>query len=424
MLLGAFFVALAGFLTRIRSGGRHSRRRRRVWRRQRSNYRSRPQWKGPTRRQQDQHTSTINEQSVSSENRLRDNASDSASQVNNDHDLTSAEYVQPNDATMRNTRAWAPIDAPGAGYSTNASCGTSSFKPSTNPSEKCLLTTSGLTQDSGYTDQTSVNSMNLHVHDDTVPVQLVTVITASKEKPEHNVEDGIPTSNAENVPHHVLKTAASGSTTYNKTIKEASDVSGSRSSSVKELVLNSSSIDHNVQEGSAKSGSPPTSQTQGFEADTDDTDPHVEMTESEIEHAVSDAGISTPDCDGIFCSNSLGEAKHSNIEPEVYQRVECGGVALEKMTMTPDGSAVVGSILVRNECYEKQVAVHHSSNAWKTFEDTPAEWVESVAGGSMDRFNFHVQLPDGSYSVEMAFSFNEKWDNNNTKNYTVTCTTF
>ena len=93
--------------------------------------------------------------------------------------------------------------------------------------------------------------------------------------------------------------------------------------------------------------------------------------------------------------------------------------------MTQDGSAVVGSILVRNECYEKQVAVRHSSNAWRTFEDTPAEWVESVENEAMDRFKFHVELPDGSYSVEMAFSFNENyWDNNNTHNYIVSCTIF
>ena len=420
-------MALAGLLTRIRSGTQRGRRRRRIWRRRRSNYRSRPKWKRPTRRQQDQQTSTINGQSAntsntsaSGENRLRDNATDSAPQVNNDF----AEYVQSDDTTMRDTRARASRDPPGRDDSTNVPCGTSSFKLKTNPSEKCLLTASGLTQDSGYA-ETSVNSMNSHIHNDTVPVQLAAGITALKGKSENN---GITTSNPENIPHHVLKTVTSGANTYNRAIEETSDISGSRTNSVNKLVLDSFLIDHNVQEDGVESELPPStlSPTQGFEADIDDTDSHVEITESEsIKHAVSDAGISTPDCDGIFSVGEAKQGKCSNIDLEVYQRVKCGGVVLEKMAMTPDGSAVVGSILVRNECYEKHVAVRHSSNGWKTFEDTPAEWVESVAGGIMDRFNFRVELPDGSYSVEMAFSFNEKyWDNNDTKNYIVSCTIF
>ena len=140
-------MPLAGLLTRIRSGtrrGRRSRRRRRIWRRRRSNYRSRPQWKRPTRRQQDQPTSTINEQSATTsdtsdsyENRFRESASDCESALQVDNEL--AEYDQSDDITMRDRRACAPIDPPGAGDSTNASCRTSFSKPSTNPSDKCLL---------------------------------------------------------------------------------------------------------------------------------------------------------------------------------------------------------------------------------------------------------------------------------------------
>ena len=169
-------MALAGLLTRIRSGTRHgrrSRRRRRIWRRRRSNYRSRPQWKRPTRRQQDQPTSATNVQSATTsdisdsyENRFRESASESALQV--DNDLAEYDQSDSDDITMRDRRACAPIDPPVAGDSTNASCRTSYSKPSTNPSEKCPLTTSGLTQDSGYT-ETSVNLMNSHIHDDTVP---------------------------------------------------------------------------------------------------------------------------------------------------------------------------------------------------------------------------------------------------------------
>ena len=357
-------MALASILSRIGSTtrrGRHSRQRRirRLWRRRRSNYRSRPQWKRPTRRQQDNRTSpTINGQlatsntSASGENRFCENASNCSPQVNNDR----AEYVQPLDeATMRDTRA--TRDPSGTDDSTSASCGTSSFKPSTNPSEKYLLTSSGLTQDSGYT-ETSVDSI-------TVPIQQPAGTT-------DNVEYGITTKKLENSLYHILK------------------------------AVTAIQIE-------------------------DNTDAHMENIDHAVADVVADAGINLPDFGDITCSNSVSKAeqdKCSNMEPKVYQRVRCGGISLERMSLSADGNAVVGTVLVLNDCYEKSVFVRHTSNAWDTFTDAPAEWVETVEDGAMDRFKFSVELPKESYSVEMAFSFNQQWDNNNTKNYNVSCTIF
>ena len=272
-----------------------------------------------------------------------------------------AEYVQPpDDSTMGDARA--TRDPSGADDSTSASCGTASFKPSTNPSEKCLLTTSGLTEDSGYT-ETSVDSI-------TVPIQRAT--GASNGRHTDNVHYGVTTDKLENVPYPILKT------------------------------VTAIQIEEN-------------------------TDTHVENIDHAVADVVSAVGIDLLDFGDISCSDSVSEAeqdKCSNIEPEVYQRVQCGGISLEHMSLSADGSAVIGTILVLNDCYKKSVFVRHTSNTWDTFTDTPAEWVETVEDGAMDRFKFSVELPKGSYSVEMAFSFNQKWDNNNTKNYGVSCTIF
>ena len=57
----------------------------------------------------------------------------------------------------------------------------------------------------------------------------------------------------------------------------------------------------------------------------DNTDTHMENIDHAVVDAVSDAGIDLPDFGVITCSDSVSEAeedKCSDIEPEVYQRVE------------------------------------------------------------------------------------------------------
>ena len=78
----------------------------------------------------------------------------------------------------------------------------------------------------------------------------------------------------------------------------------------------------------------------------EDTDTHImKMTLLEnIDGVVSDACIGMPDFGDISCSNSSSESEQDkcfDIEPEVYQRVRCGGISLEEMTMTADGNSVV-----------------------------------------------------------------------------------
>ena len=111
-------------------------------------------------------------------------------------------------------------------------------------------------------------------------------------------------------------------------------------------------------------------------------------------------------------------------ELDIPHRLESRGVILEGVELTRNGSAVIGTILVRNECYEKRVAVRHTANDWQTFQDTSAQWMETVEGGTVDRFQFHLEIPDGEFSIKFAISFNEKWDNNEGKNYSLSCRVF
>ena len=129
------------------------------------------------------------------------------------------------------------------------------------------------------------------------------------------------------------------------------------------------------------------------------------------------------------CSQTSGTATEKETLPfkeemDIPHRLESNGVTLEGVELTEQGSAVIGTILVRNECYEKHVSVRHTANGWQTFQDTSAQWMETVEGGAVDRFQFHLDIPDGEFSMEFAISFNEKWDNNEEKNYSLSCKVF
>ena len=137
-----------------------------------------------------------------------------------------------------------------------------------------------------------------------------------------------------------------------------------------------------------------------------------------IKSTTSDVG------EDAYGGTQAEEKSHSEKKMHIHHRLQHQGVALEEMELTQDGSAVVGTILVLNECYEKEVAVRHSANEWKTFDDTSAEWLETVEGGAADRFKFCFELPKRQFSLELAVSFNQKWDNNDCNNYCISCAMF
>ena len=109
----------------------------------------------------------------------------------------------------------------------------------------------------------------------------------------------------------------------------------------------------------------------------------------------------------------------------VYDRAQRDGIALEGIRSSFDGKAAVGTVLVRNDCFEKRVGVRHSSNGWASYQDTLTQWVETVMDGEFDRFQFRVEVPErGDYHMELAFFCNQYWDNNGGKNHVVSCTMF
>ena len=158
----------------------------------------------------------------------------------------------------------------------------------------------------------------------------------------------------------------------------------------------------------------------------DDSEKHIEVTSTHTsDSGYTDASTNSIDTGitGITSESmdTLTEAKEEYTRDKVYKRVEKEGIVLEEIQFGSDRKTVVGTLLVRNDCYEKNVGARHTVDGWVTYKDTAAEWIETTEGGRFDRFKVCVELPEGeSYRVmELAFFFGDHWDNNGGTNHFV-----
>ncbi|XP_034761718.2 protein phosphatase 1 regulatory subunit 3D-like, partial [Acipenser ruthenus] len=117
------------------------------------------------------------------------------------------------------------------------------------------------------------------------------------------------------------------------------------------------------------------------------------------------------------------------LERLARQRVCLGRVSCSEMGIT-------GLAWVQNLSFRKEVSVRYSFTAWKSSSDTKACWDsseggEGAAGRGPDRDVFRFCLPVPPFilqpgaSLEFAIRYRvlgaEFWDNNNGRNYSLTC---
>ncbi|XP_067324317.1 protein phosphatase 1 regulatory subunit 3D [Anolis sagrei] len=116
---------------------------------------------------------------------------------------------------------------------------------------------------------------------------------------------------------------------------------------------------------------------------------------------------------------------------EFLSRLQQQKVCLERVTSSDLG--LNGTIRVINLAFEKQVAVRYTFNHWRGQHEVAARWHSSLPGkdgqDQVDVFTFFLPLPPFllqlSSVVEFAVFFRvsgqEYWDNNQGKNYSLTC---
>ena len=108
-------------------------------------------------------------------------------------------------------------------------------------------------------------------------------------------------------------------------------------------------------------------------------------------------------------------------------------VRLERLFLSVDGSQLLGSISVRNICYDKQVAFRFSFDNWDTISEVAAQYGTDSKDPTQDPsrpydcFTFNIDLGDliGIESktmrccVRYVANGQEFWDNNNGLNFNV-----
>ena len=286
----------------------------------------------------------------------------------------------------------AAADKPGT-----SSCEMRSHNSADHGSEKCLGASSVLTADSGYTER-SVNSIKPHIAGD--------------------VSGCIDTRPIE---RKVSDTATTGD---EKKRVSFSPLETDKISTKEEAVMVDGSCYSTMFNGSSSTGP----QVQVVDSLVPPSLAEVDTTSSEsfglqLSTVDEDKSVSESSVGNSETVDGEGEVENEKCErSEVFDRAEKKWVALEAMEMSVDGGAVVGSLVVCNDCYFKWVGVRHSVTDWTSHQDTQAQWVESLEVGELDRFEFRVALPEsGSYRMELAFFCNQYWDNNEGENHVVSC---
>lgn len=110
------------------------------------------------------------------------------------------------------------------------------------------------------------------------------------------------------------------------------------------------------------------------------------------------------------------------------QKIERDYVCLENVIVKDDESLIVGTVKVKNTNFEKEVIVRVTWDDWKTQQDVFCSYARTYGPTAayviFDTFSFKITLPPTSKRLEFCICYRtagkEYWDNNETKNYTIT----
>lgn len=114
------------------------------------------------------------------------------------------------------------------------------------------------------------------------------------------------------------------------------------------------------------------------------------------------------------------------------EKIERNFVSLENVILRDYN--VLGTIKVKNVCYDKRVFVRCTFDSWKTSQDIEAKYVQPFGGNMVhnyDTFSFEYDIDsqtDNSQIIQFAVCFEtptgQHWDNNSGDNYQIVPTDF
>lgn len=162
--------------------------------------------------------------------------------------------------------------------------------------------------------------------------------------------------------------------------------------------------------------------------------------------AVSRDGSPTDDTSGtdsdfphfIFGADGEGDGRRASKKRLVMQVVNMPNrvppymddVAIEDLSLAPDGTSIHGRVRVRNLAYSKWIAIRFTFDLWQTTSEVTGKYFDSPSP-EFDRFTFTIRLNDLLARIEsktllLAVRYSiegrEMWDNNSGENYMINFT--
>ena len=120
------------------------------------------------------------------------------------------------------------------------------------------------------------------------------------------------------------------------------------------------------------------------------------------------------------------KSKSVHCEEDIFRSLQEKGILLENFEFSPTYNAVIGTVVVVNLAYEKNVVVRCTFDNWKTFIDLQSIWAGSLGTSERpitDKFLFLIPLPATIWGgcVEFAVKYEVAgqtfWDSNGSLNY-------
>lgn len=160
-----------------------------------------------------------------------------------------------------------------------------------------------------------------------------------------------------------------------------------------------------------------------------DCSPTESESESDYDDGVATSnGSPSPNC-GSTAPSPAWKLRLPNFPPLVSEQ-KAVPVRLERLTLSGDGSSLIGVVNVLNYAYHKIVAARFTFDSWTTVSEVTADYSHGLppkrkASYGNDKFKFKIglsditNLEDRTLHLCVRYTVNgmEYWDNNNSRNY-------
>ena len=126
-------------------------------------------------------------------------------------------------------------------------------------------------------------------------------------------------------------------------------------------------------------------------------------------HSVQPDSISNrPPAPSDDSTSSIDQEKQARTvhRVDIFETAREKGICLEDMELTEDGCGFEGTVVVRNDKFDKCVSARYTNNNWVTYQDILAEWMETIKEGEFDRFKFVIPVgEEGDSKMEIPHDY-------------------